>query len=206
MPPFVPPDSKNRAFLPIRSTVRQARATGRAATVGRMASPTAHHEAGWRLLAHCYQGPFFQRLRSELQLGYGVFCGFRQVQGRRGIVFAVQSPHASEAEVLAHICRFLADQAPRLAALTAAERGAAAQALAEPLNSARLTVLECAELHWQQHLAGLPSTHAVAVLQALAGYDTQQLLGSQQQLLAAHGGWYLLSNQAPREDGWLPLA
>jgi len=171
-----------------------------------LASPTAHHEAGWRLLAHCYQGPFFQRLRSELQLGYGVFCGFRQVQGRRGIVFAVQSPHASEAEVLTHIRRFLADQAPRLAALTAAELGAAAQALAEPLNSARLTALECAELHWQQHLAGLPSTHVAAVLQALAGYDTQQLLGSQQQLLAAHGGWYLLSNQAPCEDGWLPLA
>ena len=171
-----------------------------------LASPTAYDEAGWRLLAHCYQGPFFQRLRSELQLGYGVFCGFRQVQGRRGIVFAVQSPHASEAEVLAHICRFLADQAPRLAALTAAELGAAAQALAEPLNSARLTALECAELHWQQHLAGLPSTHAAAVLQALAGYDAQQLLGCQQQLLAAHGGWYLLSNQAPREDGWLPLA
>ncbi|MBX9712857.1 MAG: pyrroloquinoline quinone biosynthesis protein PqqF [Pseudomonadaceae bacterium] len=171
-----------------------------------LASPTAHHEAGWRLLAHCYQGPFFQRLRSELQLGYGVFCGFRQVQCRRGMVFAVQSPHASEAEVLAHIRRFLADQTPRLAALTAAERGAAVQALAEPLNSARLTALECAELHWQQHLAGLPSTHAAAVLQALASYDAQQLLGCQQQLLAAHGGWYLLSNQAPSADGWLPLA
>lgn len=171
-----------------------------------LASPTAHHEAGWRLLAHCYQGPFFQRLRSELQLGYGVFCGFRQVQGRRGIVFAVQSPHASEAEVLAHIRRFLTEQTPRLAALTAAERGAAAQVLAEPLNFARLTALEYAELHWQQHLAGLPSTHAAAVLHALAGYDAPQLLGCQQQLLAAHGGWYLLSNQAPSADGWLPLA
>lgn len=171
-----------------------------------LASPKAHDEAGWRLLAHCYQGPFFQRLRSELQLGYGVFCGFRQVQGRRGIIFAVQSPHASEAEVLAHIRRFLADQTPRLAALTAAELGAAAQVLAEPLNLARLTALEYAELHWQQHLAGLPSAHAAAVLHALAGYDTQQLLGCQQQLLDAHGGWYLLSNQAPSADGWLSLA
>ncbi len=169
-------------------------------------SPSAADEAGWRLLSHCYQSRFFQRLRSELQLGYGVFCDFRQVRERRGLLFAVQSPHASTATVLAHIRDFLDAQASRLASLADADLRAAARALAEPLQIARLSPAEYAELHWQQHLAGLPATHARAVLQALASYDRAQLLGCQAQLLAAHGGWYLLSNQAPDSDDWLPLA
>ncbi len=168
-------------------------------------SRSACAEAGWRLLAHYYQSPFFQRLRSELQLGYGVFCGLRQVQGRHGILFAVQSPHASQAQILGHIRSFIADQTPRLAALTAAELTAAAQTVAEPLNVARMSLVERAELYWQQHLAGHTTEHANAVLQALLSYEHKQLLRCQQQLLDADGGWYLLSNQAPSGNDWLPL-
>ena len=169
-------------------------------------SRSACAEAGWRLLAHCYQSPFFQRLRSELQLGYGVFCGFRQVQGRHGILFAVQSSHASQAEILDYIRDFLAGQTPRFVALTADALKAFAQTVAEPLNVARLSLVERAELHWQQHLAGHTTEHANAVLQALSSYERKQLLRCQQQLLDADGGWYLLSNQAPSANDWLPLA
>jgi len=170
-----------------------------------LVSRTAFAEAGWRLLAHSYQGPFFQRLRGELQLGYGVFCGFRQVQGLRGILFAVQSPHASPAEVLAHIRRFLVAHVARVAALTDAALAAAAQAIGASLSVARLGAAEQAELYWQQHLAGLPAEHADAVLLALGSFPREQLLGCQQQLLDALGGWYLLCNQPLNEHGWAPL-
>lgn len=66
-------------------------------------------EAAWRLLAHIAQTPFYQRLRGELQLGYAVFSGLRQINGQTGLLFGVQSPHASTAEIFGHIRTFLAD-------------------------------------------------------------------------------------------------
>ncbi|WP_341352562.1 insulinase family protein, partial [Pseudomonas viridiflava] len=44
-------------------------------------SASAENEAAWRMLAHLLQVPFYQRLRVELQLGYAVFSGIRQIDG-----------------------------------------------------------------------------------------------------------------------------
>ncbi len=60
-------------------------------------------EAAWRLLAHLAQAPFYQRLRVELQLGYAVFSGLRQIDGRTGLLFGVQSPTSSAKQLFAHI-------------------------------------------------------------------------------------------------------
>ena len=46
----------------------------------------AFNQAVYRLLAHRLQGPFYQRLRVELQLGYAVFSALRQVQGHTGLL------------------------------------------------------------------------------------------------------------------------
>ncbi|WP_371922949.1 hypothetical protein [Pseudomonas sp. 2FG] len=70
----------------------------------------AASEVVWRLVALLLESAFFQRLRSELQLGYAVFCGFRQVGTRQGLLFAVQSPTVDAAEILRHIEAFLAAQ------------------------------------------------------------------------------------------------
>ena len=64
-------------------------------------------EAAWRLLAHLCQTPFYQRLRVELQLGYAVFSGLRQIHGQTGLLFGVQSPSVAPAELLQHIEQFL---------------------------------------------------------------------------------------------------
>lgn len=45
-----------------------------------------------RLLARVLEPAFFHWLRGERQLAYALYCGFRQVGMRRGILFAVQSP------------------------------------------------------------------------------------------------------------------
>lgn len=49
-------------------------------------------EAAWRLLAQLCQTPFYQRLRVELQLGYAVFSGLKQINGQTGLLFGAQSP------------------------------------------------------------------------------------------------------------------
>src|SRR5690606_5959431 len=73
-------------------------------------------EAAWRTLARLLEGDFFRRLRSELQLGYAVFSGFRQFGEHAGILFAVQSPSASAAQIIEHIQDFLDSFADKLGA------------------------------------------------------------------------------------------
>ncbi|MCL8054479.1 coenzyme PQQ biosynthesis protein PqqF, partial [Pseudomonas aeruginosa] len=60
-------------------------------------------EAAWRLLARLHEPAFQRRLRDELQLGYALFCGFREVGARRGLLFAVQSPRACPERLLEHM-------------------------------------------------------------------------------------------------------
>ncbi|WP_339460423.1 pyrroloquinoline quinone biosynthesis protein PqqF [Pseudomonas sp. EA_105y_Pfl2_R69] len=165
----------------------------------------AASEAGWRLLAHFYQGAFFQRLRGELQLGYAVFCGFRQVQGQAGILFAVQSPHASTEQILGHIEDFVQAQGERLASQDEGAITLAAAQVQAQLHSAADNPADFAEQHWLLHLAGLPASHVAAVVPALEGCDRPALLHSQALLSQGRGGWYVLANSAPPASGWVAL-
>jgi len=162
-------------------------------------------EAAWRLLAHLYQGAFFQRLRSELQVGYAVFCGFRQVQGQAGILFAVQSPHASTEQILGHIEDFVQAQGERLAGLDEGTIAQAAAQLQAQLQSSADNLADFAEQQWLLHLAGLPASHVTAVVQALVGCGWPALLHSQALLSQARGGWRVLANSAPPASGWVAL-
>ncbi|MNG75292.1 Protease 3 precursor [compost metagenome] len=108
----------------------------------------ADQQAAGRLLAHALQGPVYQRLRVELQLGYAVFSAFRQIEGVGGLLFGVQSPHASAAEILGHLHGVL----HRGITLDAAARLALAEQFAEPA----MANAEVAEWAWQTHLATQP--------------------------------------------------
>ena len=70
-------------------------------------------EAAWRLLGHLLQGPFYQRLRVELQIGYAVFSGIRQINGQTGLLLGVQSPSVSLEGIADHLHTFL-QQLPTL--------------------------------------------------------------------------------------------
>ncbi|MDX1366021.1 pyrroloquinoline quinone biosynthesis protein PqqF [Pseudomonas sp.] len=157
-------------------------------------------EAAWRLLAQFSQGDFFRRLRSELQLGYAVFCGFRQVQAHRGILFAVQSPHASAEQVLEHIEAFVQTQGERLAAID--DRALMLMAAELRRQAQTSSLQELAERHWQAHLAGLSGQHEMAVLQALATLERSQLLDAHRRLSEAQGGWRVLATAATPTSGW----
>ena len=93
-------------------------------------------EAAWRLLARLHEPAFQRRLRDELQLGYALFCGFREVGARRGLLFAAQSPRACPERLLEHMETFLQRSAEALAQLPARRLAGLRKALADDLRRA----------------------------------------------------------------------
>lgn len=150
-------------------------------------------EAGGRLLAQLIQGPFYQRLRSELQLGYAVFSAFRQIEGRNGLMFGVQSPGADLGEILQHLRDFLARPAPHI--------DAGRETLAAQFDEMAMGNADVAEWRWQAHLAGddNPSLEALATaILALGQADIDRLW----QQLASEKNWQVLANGPAPQSGW----
>lgn len=144
-------------------------------------------EAEGRLLARLLQGPVYQRLRVELQLGYAVFSGFRQLHGHGGLLFGVQSPHASPACILGHLRELLESEVHIHPAVS--------QALAEQFEQTTLDNAEQAEWTWQAHLA-----RRVGGLQGLrrAIHELRQadLDATLQEVREARHGWVCLATAA----------
>ncbi|SNS75679.1 pyrroloquinoline quinone biosynthesis protein PqqF [Pseudomonas japonica] len=147
----------------------------------------AHEEATWRLLAQLIQGPFYQRLRSELQLGYAVFSSYRQIQGHNGLMFGVQSPSADHGEILGHLRAFFARPAPVLAS--------AGAALAAQFSEPVMGNAQVAEWLWQAHLAGNADARLEALAAALLNVD-QAAIDRAWAQLASEQHWLILANGA----------
>ncbi|WP_341521578.1 pyrroloquinoline quinone biosynthesis protein PqqF [Pseudomonas sp. G.S.17] len=152
-------------------------------------------EAAWRMLAHLASGPFYQRLRVELQLGYAVFSGFRQIAGQSGLLFGVQSPSASVQALVQHITDFIA-QVPEL--IGSADLPQQQQALAAQLDSAGMESASEAEMLWQAHLAGHGADYPKRLLAAVMDQQKTALLNAADQLEEASAGWLILSNSSSR--------
>lgn len=166
------------------------------------ATPTLADEAAWRLLAQLCQTPFYQRLRVELQLGYAVFSGLKQIDGQTGMLFGVQSPSLSATQLSAHIEQFLAGLPTLLQQLDDVSLAGQQQALAAQLQSTALPCAQAAELLWQGKLAGHPSDYLEQLSAAIVYLDRTQLQMAAQRLIKAEGGWYCLSNGACPEERW----
>ncbi|CRM60600.1 pyrroloquinoline quinone biosynthesis protein PqqF [Pseudomonas sp. 44 R 15] len=147
-------------------------------------------EAAWRLLGHLLQGPFYQRLRVELQIGYAVFSGIRQLNGQTGLLFGVQSPSASLDEIVEQVQTFLA-QLPSLI-----ERSAdmGNEALAQQFRVQSLPITQAADLLWHAHLAGRPSDYLEQLQDLIQTCSRQDVQRAAQQLNDATGGWRCLAN------------
>lgn len=156
----------------------------------------ARSEAAWRLLARVIEPAFFQRLRSELQLGYALFCGFRQVADQRGLLFAVQSPHGRPADLLGHIEALLGEQGERLRQLPAERLASLRQALAEDLAAMPTDAVGRAQLAWQDHLAGVAADHAQRLVAAAQALSHADLLASHAALMNGQGGCRVLYSRA----------
>jgi len=150
-------------------------------------------EALWRLLAQRVQAPFYQRLRVELQLGYAVFSGFRQIAGQGGMLFGVQSPNVRAAELVAHIHDFLRvlptqvehpDMPPLIAALR------------DQLTLATMEAPQAAEMLWQAHLAGHPGNYPDLLQHSLAQLPTNTLKAAASRVALPEASVFYLSNRA----------
>ncbi|MDD2059257.1 pyrroloquinoline quinone biosynthesis protein PqqF [Pseudomonas sp. GD03860] len=158
----------------------------------------ASDEACARLLAQQIQGPFYQRLRVELQLGYAVFSAYRQLQGCSGLVFGVQSPSASHAQILTHIEEFLATL-PGSLTCTAESR----KALAEQWEEASMSNADVAEWAWQAHLAGRPGVRLEDLQASILSIHEDQLRQLVDDLQRATHGWLCLANGPAATEDWV---
>ncbi|SQG00760.1 insulinase-like:peptidase M16, C-terminal [Paucimonas lemoignei] len=150
-------------------------------------------EAAWRLLTQVIQGPFYQRLRVELQLGYAVFSGLRQIAGKPGLLLGVQSPGASVQELVRHIETFLIGlKAP----VTNADLSAQTAALIAQLDLSAMDNASTAELLWQGHLAGRDADYLSTLREALRHLSAADLSQAITRLNEAAGGWLWLSNSS----------
>jgi coenzyme PQQ biosynthesis probable peptidase PqqF len=155
-------------------------------------------EAAWRLLAHLLQGPFYQRVRVELQIGYAVFSGIRQINGQTGLLFGVQSPSVSLEGIMEHLRTFLA----QLPALIDASDNLGHPALAQQFTAQALPIAQAAELLWQARLAGHPSDYLARLQHAIQALSREDLQRAAQQLQDAAGGWHCIANGPRISDGW----
>ena len=197
----VPGTPDNQSALPL-SIVSQhlwnAVDTGTSEHALLLFCPTATHdiadEAAWRLLAHLCQTPFYQRLRVELQLGYAVFSGLRQINGQTGLLFGVQSPSVAPLDLLQHIEQFLGEFETTIESIDEMTFIAQRQALADQFNSTVLPHAQAAELLWQGKLAGHSSDYLGLLPQAIVKIDRKALLAAAQRLNQAEGGWRCLAS------------
>jgi coenzyme PQQ biosynthesis probable peptidase PqqF len=195
------PAASNTASMPIRTDTsvqwRLVPAEGEAALLLFCPQPdaSAQAEAAWRVLAQLHQSAFYQRLRSELQLGYAVFCQYRQIQGRRGLLFGVQSPHLSASAILEHIQAFLQVRSTWLEQLSEADLQSACASLDNQWQLQRHSVEGLAEQCWQARMAGLPQEHSAAVQAELKALSLADVCAAQRALSEGVGGRFVLSNQ-----------
>ncbi|MFC6336897.1 pyrroloquinoline quinone biosynthesis protein PqqF [Pseudomonas sp. CCM 7891] len=158
-------------------------------------------EAAWRLLAHLGQAPFYQRLRVELQLGYAVFSGVRQINGQTGLLFGVQSPSASLEEILSHLRAFL----QRLPTLIDGYDEQETLTLANQFSPESLPTAQATELLWQAQLAGHPSDYLGQLQSFIRSRTQEDLLHAIKQLNQADGGWRCLASGPCPGQPWLPV-
>ncbi|HEY0289097.1 MAG TPA: pyrroloquinoline quinone biosynthesis protein PqqF [Pseudomonas sp.] len=161
-------------------------------------SHTLKDQACWRLLAHLLQTPFYQRLRVELQLGYAVFSGFRQIAGQSGMLFGVQSPNATAGELARHMEQVIAGLPSLIASSDIANQR---QTLAAQFDLAALDTQQVAELLWQAHLAGHGTEYLDDMKRDLSNLHETDLLAAVDQLTSPGNGWLYLSNRSNPRDG-----
>ena len=160
---------------------------------------TLADEAAWRLLAQIAQTPFYQHLRVELQLGYAVFSGLRQINGQTGLLFGVQSPHTSTTQIFEHIQDFLAHLPDLVSELDEISFTRARAVLAQQFSTEALGVSQASELLWQATLAGHPSDYLTALYSALMALDQDTTLKAARQISQVDSRWLCVATSPPTE-------
>jgi len=164
---------------------------------------TVDCEAAWRVLARMIEPDFFQRLRSELQLGYAVFSRFCQFGAHAGILFGVQSPTASAKEILDHVETFLAAIAVKMAEQPGDVFQRAAKQASDRHVVSGADIRAYAEQAWQSLQAGHELDRPTQVAAAMRKLQRQNLTAALDTLRAASDGWVVVSNAPAPDMTWI---
>lgn len=174
-----------------------------------LACPAPPHdirqEAAWRFLGHLVQPRFYQRMRVELQLGYAVFSSVRQIAGRSTLVFGIQSPTVTTADILNHIEAFLARLPTDIAALTHEPFGQQQKVLADQFLPSALDTRQLGEELWSAHQGGYPPTYLDDLRKAIMALHPDDLQHALHALHSAYHGWTCLANHVSTETHWRTL-
>ncbi|WP_407290636.1 pyrroloquinoline quinone biosynthesis protein PqqF [Stutzerimonas zhaodongensis] len=163
---------------------------------------TAECEAAWRVLARMIEPDFFQRLRSELQLGYAVFSRYCQFGSHAGVVFGVQSPTASAGQILEHVESFLLAASEKLAKQPVEAVQCAAQQAGDRHVASPADIRTHAEQAWQSLLAGHVMDRPVKVAAAMRGLHRHDLTAALAALREASRGWVVVANAPAPDATW----
>jgi secreted Zn-dependent insulinase-like peptidase len=162
-------------------------------------SHSSEDQARWRLLAHIVQTPFYQRLRVELQLGYAVFSGFRQIEGQSGILFGVQSPSATAEELAQHIEQFIEGMPALIASSDVAAERLAVVAQFDP---AAMETVNAAQWWWNAHLAGFGDRALEDMKHYLSNFHEADLQAAFADLKRPDNARLYLSNRSSPGKSW----
>ncbi|WP_380180199.1 pyrroloquinoline quinone biosynthesis protein PqqF [Kalamiella sp. sgz302252] len=137
--------------------------------------PLAERSAGcfanWQQLAAFFEPRFFQQLRVEANIGYVVSCRFHQAAGQAGLLFALQSPSLSAAELFRHIELFIAAMEKPVQEATAATLSASQSVIQQAMSVATPKNPEQITAHWlYQQLALSPGELQPAIASLRQAY------------------------------------
>ena len=110
---------------------------------------TPHEQAATQVLAQWLETPFYQRLRTEEQLGYVVNAGYFPLLEAPGIAMVVQSPDADSETIAERMDAFLEEADERLAKLDDGELDAYRQAVNSRLSQRDTGLGQMANRYWQ---------------------------------------------------------
>lgn len=110
---------------------------------------TLEQQAAASVLAQWLQTPFYQRLRTEEQLGYIVNAGYSPLLEAPGIALVVQSPDTQSAVIAERMDAFLQDAEARLSELDDEALAPYRQAVYERLTQRDTRLKALANRHWQ---------------------------------------------------------
>lgn len=194
--PGVPEEQPSHppALMPGRRWEHETPETSEDAVLVFYPSPSTliEDEAIWRLFAHLVQAPFYKRLRVELQLGYAVFSGLRQIAGQSGLLFGVQSPSATAEQLVEHIESFMRTL-PEL--IENADLPARITALQNPLDPENLDNAQAAEMLWQAHLAGHSAHYLERLQHSFAHLQQDELQRAASRVALPQTTMFCLSNR-----------
>ena len=105
-------------------------------------------QASWMLLGQAMESSFYHSLRTQQQLGYIVFATYYPVLTVPGLVFVVQSPHASEKEIHQSFDQYMADFKSSLVSLSEQQFSQYKQSLIQKLQETPKNLEQQSERYW----------------------------------------------------------